>query len=168
MNRYPLNTLGLIIGLVFLINFPLAHAEKPADRAALEGVAVGKVVWDINTGDPRKLSLYLEVIQETYDDLIRQSVAPDMVFAFRGASVLLISTDLEAVPFEQHLDVEAVAALLADLNKRPGVKMEACTVACRLYGVEAENLLPGVQAVGNTFVSLIGYQAKGYAIIPIY
>jgi intracellular sulfur oxidation DsrE/DsrF family protein len=168
MNSYLMNTLGLIVGLTLLINPPLVHAEKPADRAALEGVTAGKVAWDINMGDPRKLSLYLGVIQETYDDLVRQGVAPDMIFAFRGASVLLISTEREEIPLEQHFDLDEVAELLADLNKRPGVKMEACTVACRLFGVKAEKLLPGIQAVGNTFVSLIGYQAKGYGIIPIY
>lgn len=41
------------------------------------------------------------------------------------------------------------------------------SVATRLTGVDAETLLPGVEHVGNTFVSQIGYQAKGYAIIPI-
>ena len=168
MNRYLMKSFNPIFGLMLLINIPLAHAEKPADRAALEGVTAGKVAWDINMGDPRKLSLYLKVIQETYDDLERQGVAPDMIFAFRGASVLLISTDREDIPFEQHFDLDEVAGLVADLNKRPGVKMEACTVACRLYGVKAESLLPGIQAVGNTFVSLIGYQAKGYGVIPIY
>ncbi|MGB5833418.1 MAG: DsrE family protein [Thiohalocapsa sp.] len=161
-------TLGLILGLIILVNAPLVHAEKPDDHSALDGITTGKVVWDINMGDPKKLGLYLQVIQETYDDLVRQDVEPDMVFAFRGRSVLLVSEDREAMPLEQHNDLDAVAGLLADLNKRPGVRMEACSVACRLFGVKAEKLLPNIEAVGNTFVSLIGYQTKGYAIIPIY
>jgi hypothetical protein len=33
--------------------------------------------------------------------------------------------------------------------------------------VDPKTLLPGIEHVGNTFVSQIGYQAKGYAIIPI-
>lgn len=168
MNRYLVNALGFIVGLTLLASPPLLHAEKPADEAALEGVTRGKVVWDINMGDPKKLSLYLRVIEETYDDLVRQGVAPDMVFAFRGRSVLLISTDREEIPLEQHVYLDEVAELLADLSNRPGVRMEACSVACRLFGVKAESLLPRIKAVGNTFVSLIGYQAKGYGTIPIY
>lgn len=168
MNSFFRNTVGLIVGLTLLSTVPLVHAEKPADSAALEGVSAGKVVWDINMGDPKKLSLYLKVIQETYDDLVRQDVAPDMVFAFRGRSVLLISADREEVPLEEHVYFDDVAELVADLIERPGVTMEACSVACRLFDVEAKELLPGIRAVGNTFVSLIGYQAKGYAIIPIY
>ncbi len=168
MSRHMVKSLGLVMGLVFLLSPPLLHAEKPSDGQARKGVAVGKVVWDINMGDPKKLSLYLKVIQETYDDLVRQGAKPDMVFAFRGRSVQLISTDRAAVPLDQHLYLDQVADLLADLNQRPGVRMEACSVACRLFGMEANNLLPGIEAVGNTFVSLIGYQAQGYGTIPIY
>jgi intracellular sulfur oxidation DsrE/DsrF family protein len=168
MKSYLTNPLSLILGLMLLASHPLARAEKPADSAALEGVTTGKIVWDINMGDPRKLSLYLRVIQETYDDLVRQNVTPDMIFAFRGKSVLLVSTDREAIPLEEHHHLDDVAELVADLSQRPGVRMEACSVACRLFGVEAKNLLPRIHAVGNTFVSLIGYQAKGYGTIPIY
>jgi intracellular sulfur oxidation DsrE/DsrF family protein len=48
-----------------------------------------------------------------------------------------------------------------------GVRFEACAIATRLFGVENNSVLPQVKVVGNTFNSLIGYQAKGYALIPI-
>jgi len=41
-------------------------------------------------------------------------------------------------------------------------------VAARMLKVDNEQLLDGVKPVGNTLVSLTGYQAQGYAIIPIY
>ena len=168
MKNYLTNALRLTLGLSLLVSLPWAHAEKPDDSAALAGITAGQVVWDINMSDPRRLSLHLRVIQETYDDLVRQNVVPDMIFAFRGRSVLLISTDREAIPLEERHYLDEVAELLSDLSKRPGVRMEACSVACRLFGAKAENLLPGIHAVGNTFVSLIGYQEKGYGTIPIY
>ena len=168
MRSHFINGFRFVLPLTLLMLSPLVHAEKPSDSVALKGVKSGKVVWDINMGDPKKLSLYLNVIVETYDDLVRQGVTPDMIFAFRGKSVLLISRNREPIPMEQHIDLDKVAELLADLNKRPGVRMEACSVACRLFGVKAENLLPDIKMVGNTFVSLIGYQAQGYGTIPIY
>lgn len=169
MTTHPCRLVSLFFGFALaLMLIEQVHAEKPSDRAALSGVTVGKVVWDVNIGDARKLVLYLQVIQETYDDLVRQGATPEMVFAFRGRSVKLISTDREDVPLEGHMHLDAVAELLADLNARPSVHMEACSVACRLFEVKTEDLLPKITAVGNTFVSLIGYQAKGYAVIPIY
>ncbi len=168
MHHHLMNALALIVSSMLFITPALAQTEKPTDHAALEGITTGKVVWDINMGNPKKLTLYLKVIQETYDDLVRQDVTPDMIFTFRGQSLLLISTEREQIPLEQHIHLDEVAKLLADLNKRPGVKMEACSVAGRLFGIKSNELLPNIPAVGNTFVSLIGYQAKGYSAIPIY
>lgn len=145
----------------------VAFAEKPSDEHALKGVTSGKIAWDINMADAKKMRLYLQVIDETYGDLERQGVAPDMILTFRGPSVRLITTDRSQVPAEQKAHYEAVAEQLEALMAKPEVRVEACSVATRLTGVDAAELLPGIEHVGNTFVSQIGYQAKGYAIIPI-
>ncbi|MBK1644282.1 hypothetical protein CKO25_06360 [Thiocapsa imhoffii] len=155
---------------VCLLSLPLGltAAEKPDDHRALEGVTSGKVAWDINMGNARSLSLYLKVIDETYEDLKRQGVEPDMVFTFRGPSLPLISTEHEDVPLDEEEHIEAIASQIKDLLAKPGVRMEACSIAARLFGVERATLLPGIDFVGNTFVSQIGYQNQGYASIPIF
>ncbi len=142
--------------------------SKPDDSRALAGVETGKVAWDINMGSPEKLSLYLRVMDETYEDLKRQGVEPEMVFTFRGPSLPLISTDHTDVPLDQEQHYEAIAKQIKDLQAKPNVHMEACSVAARLLKVEPGTLLPGIAFVGNTFVSQIGYQSKGYATIPIF
>jgi intracellular sulfur oxidation DsrE/DsrF family protein len=155
-------SLSPLFGAVFA-----AFADKPNDTRALKGVETGKVIFDINMTDAKKMTLYLSVIRETVDDLRRQGVTPDVILAFRGKSVLLISKDrdqMEVADFE-HLD--KIAAQLADLRDQ-GVHMEACSVATRGSGIDNESLLDGIEPVGNTFVSLTGYQAQGYANIPIY
>lgn len=144
----------------------MVQAEQPDDADALNNISEGKVVWDITTGSPKKLLVYLNVIQQTYDDLMRQNVKPEMIFTFRGPVLKLISTppsDLE----EETAHKEALD-LLRVMSQRPGVKMESCSVATRLMGIDNETIIPEVKPVGNTFVSLIGYQHKGYALIPIY
>jgi hypothetical protein len=45
--------------------------------------------------------------------------------------------------------------------------MEACSFATRLFGIDNGTLLEGIKPVGNTFVSLTGYHAQGYASIPL-
>ncbi len=146
---------------------PLAAADKPDDADALKGVTEGRVVFDINISEPAKLPLYLMVIDETISDLERQDVKPEVILAFRGKAVTMVSTDLERIDLESLTDIEKAAEQLAALQER-GVRMEACSVATRLFGVDNQSLLPGIKPVGNTFVSLIGYQAQGYATIPIY
>ena len=141
---------------------------KPDDSRSLAGVETGKVAWDINMGDPKKLTLYLTVMDETYEDLKRQGVEPEMVFTFRGPSLPLISTDVTDVPLDQEQHYQAVAELIKTLQAKPNVRMEACSVAARLFEIDPGTLLPGIDFVGNTFVSQIGYQSKGYATIPIF
>jgi intracellular sulfur oxidation DsrE/DsrF family protein len=150
-----------------LLGFATAYAESPDDADALKGVETGKVVFDMNTADAKKTVLYLTVIEETVNDMTRQGVKPDVILAFRGPSVKLISKDREQVdPADiEHLD--KIAAQLADLHKH-GVRMESCSVATRMLKVNNDRLLDGIKPVGNTFVSLTGYQAQGYALIPIY
>lgn len=141
--------------------------SKPDDSDALKGVKTGKVVFDINMNNAKKLTLYLMVIKETVDDLIRQNVTPDVILAFRGKSVYLISKDREQMELTDFEHLDKVAKQLAQLQQQ-GVKMEACSVATRLFKVKNQSLLAGIKPVGNTFVSLTGYHAQGYASIPIY
>ncbi len=153
--------------LIGLAAAPALATDKPDDADALKGVSEGKVLFDVNMAEPKKMTLYLAVIRETVDDLRRQGVKPDVILAFRGLSVKLINKDREAWDLTEFDHLDKVAAQLADLQKR-GVRMEACSVATRLFGVKNSKLLDGIKPVGNTFVSLTGYQAQGYANIPIY
>ncbi len=149
---------------VAVVGNAAAQAPRPDDRVALGGATAAKVVWDINADQAEKLSLYLDVIQETYEDLMRQNARPEMVLAFRGASVKLLTAEAAA----KTPALATVARQVDELSKLPGVTLEVCSVATRLFGVDNATLLAGGKPVGNTFVSLIGYQARGYAVIPIY
>ena len=119
-------------------------------------------------GSPIKLLLLMKVIEETYDDLVRQDVKPDMVFAFHGPVLKLISSEPLDLPLDEEEAHEEVLDLLREFSQKPGVKMESCSIAARLLSIDNDTIMPEVKPVGNTFVSLIGYQKKGYALIPIY
>jgi len=155
----------LLLGIALL---PFAAlADQPNDAAALEGVERGKAVFDINNASASSLNLYLAVIRETHDDLVRQGVEPDILLAFRGPAVTLVSTDRARFERTDFDALDQIADHIADLQML-GVRMEGCGVATRLFQIDNNTLLDGIKPVGNTFVSLIGYQARGYAVIPIY
>lgn len=146
---------------------PAGAADKPSDAAALNGVTTGKVVWDISMASPETLALFLTVVRETYDDLVRQNVKPDMVLAIHGVPVKYVTRSHDQLPFEAQVPVEKINGVLDDLAKRPGVRIEVCSIANRLMGVDNAAVRPAYHVVGNTWVSLIGYQAQGYAVVPI-
>lgn len=165
LQMYP-----ILVMLLCLFSSSVVRAESLNDADALKDLKIGKVVWDIGMDNPTKLILYLKVIQQTYDGLVRQKVTPDMIFAFRGGAVKLITTEHnhDHVVLEQHNEKVEIATLLAELQKKDGVKMEVCGVAMALFEIQNSDILPGIKPVGNTFISLIGYHAQGYAMIPIH
>ena len=153
-----------ILLVLFLNN---SHAGSPNDADALEGIDTGKVLWDITLSKPSRLLFVMKVIDETYEDLVKQNVTPDMVFTFHGRVLKLLSSQPLELVLEEEAALEELLTLIQTLSNKPGVKMESCSIASRILGIDNSTIISEVKPVGNTFVSLIGYQQKGYALIPI-
>jgi hypothetical protein len=41
-------------------------------------------------------------------------------------------------------------------------------VATQVFGIDNNTLVPGLTLVGDGFISLIGYQAQGYHLVPVF
>lgn len=160
-------SLSLVTALISFFISTHALADKPSDADALEGIETGKVVWDVTLSKPSRLLFVMKVIDETYEDLVRQDVTPDMVFTFHGRVLKLLSTQPLELDIDEEVALEELLSLIQTMGNKPGVKMESCSVASRILGIDNSTIISPVKPVGNTFVSLIGYQQKGYAFIPI-
>lgn len=161
-----IKSLITLLTCIWFSQATLAYSNQYDDSEALDGVNNPKTLFDINLTTAKKLELYLGVIKMTYDDISRQGHKPDMVLAFRGGSVRLINSETWSFSEEDQLSLKKSAALIDDLVQL-GIKVEACSIATNLFKVDNSTLLPGIKVVGNTFVSLTGYQNKGYALVPI-
>lgn len=153
----PVATAVLFIGLALLPNHAVA---APDDSAALAGVKTGKAFFDVNVAEADRLLLYLKVIGLTRASLSRQQVPPDLIVAFRGPAVKLV------VKNDSDVKSQAIATLI-DKLRTEGVRFEVCAVATALFEVDNAKILPGIDVVGNTFISSLGYQSRGYALIPL-
>lgn len=136
------------------------------DTNALKGVTDAKTLFDINLKDAKSLELYLGVIKMTHEDITRQGLKPEIVIAFRGAAVRLVSTETWSFSEEDQQSLARSAIILKELQGL-GVRQEVCSIATNLFKIDNTTILPGIEVVGNTFVSLTGYQGKGYALVPI-
>ena len=161
---------SFIAGIILLIAGQLVLAGNPVinDQAALADLKVGKSVFLVDIGDAKKLNFYLEVIQGTYKGMKDQGVEPDFVLVYIGPSVKYLSASPSAeveeavggVLMEIESNVEALAAL--------GVRQEVCAVATRVFGIDNKTIFPDMTLVGDGFISLIGYQAQGYHLVPVF
>ena len=156
----------VLLAMLILAAIPLTAAAFD-DADALQGMTTGKAVFDVTMGNPEKLALYLSLIDETYQGLVRQGVKPDVIVAFHGDAIALVSKSRAKVPKSKLSKYDDIAMLIKDL-KELGVKLEGCAIAARLLKVNPDSIYPEVKVVGNTFISLIGYQNRGYAYIPIF
>ena len=154
--------------VVFIAAYPVAADNRPDDQRALRGISEGRILWDVTLGDPGALLARLQVIEQTYRDLVRQDVAPRMLFAFRGGAVRLLARDIDRFDLEAVAEVQAVQAKLAALEGLEGVsRIEACSIAAGRADLTAADLIDPAVMVGNTFVTAAAYAQRGYAKIRI-
>jgi intracellular sulfur oxidation DsrE/DsrF family protein len=136
------------------------------DTAALAGLKEVKVGFDLKEGDGRLLLNRLEIIDETRRSLIQQGIKPRFVIAFRGPATKLVQTDSTLIRLEDREMATRIAAKIKQMNASSGIEgFEQCAVAAREQGTNVETVLPEIRVVGNGFISLMAYQAKGYAYI---
>ena len=163
-------SIALLTGLMLLLAGHLVGADEPAinDATALADLKVAKGVFLIDIGDAKKLNFYLQVIQGTHKGMKDQGVEPDFVLVYIGPSVKYLSSapsaETEQSAGDVLLDIDANVEALAEL----GVRQEVCAVATRVFAVANKTVLPGMTVVGDGFSSLIGYQAQGYHLVPVF
>lgn len=159
--RLPQLFVGLLLGI-----FVATGARAADDSAALAGLKEGKVVFDIREGNPKLLLGKLNVIDETRQSLIQQGVKPHFILTFRGGATNLVQTDQEKIKAEDREMAARIATRIKEMKMAPGVEgFEQCAIASRAHETETELVLPEIRVVGNGFISLMAYQAKGYAYI---
>ena len=148
------------------IAFLAGSAGAADDRDALAGLKEGKIAYDIKEGDPKALMSRLDVIEETRQSLIAQGVKPHFILAFRGPATKLLQTDPEAMKPEHRADAVKVAEKVRKMKAAEGIEgFEQCALAVKSQGTKADKVLPEIKVVGNGFISLMAYQARGYAYI---
>jgi intracellular sulfur oxidation DsrE/DsrF family protein len=157
----------LIILALLLLAGPTA-AERPDDHRALAGIDEGRILWDVTLGDPDALLARLQVIEQTYRDLVRQDVKPRMLFTFHGPAIRLLARDIDRFDVADVTAVRAVQEKLAELKALDGVsRIEACSIAAGRADLTEPGLIAPAVMVGNTFVTAAAYAQRGYAKIRI-
>jgi uncharacterized protein len=67
---------------------------------------------------------------------------------------------------EDQKPLDELARTIKDMAK-DGIKLEICLIAAKVFGVEPSSVLPEIKQVGYGWISLIGYEAKGYSLVPV-
>ena len=154
---------ALVVLAGALVSLPARAAD---DKVALEGVKDGKIVFDITQDTGKTLLDRLEAVEETRKELAAQGVTPHFVLTFRGGATVLVQSDPSKLKAEDRAYTILIKNKLAEMGKTPGIEsFEQCGAAVRKHGTSPDKVLPPIKVVGNSFISLMAYQSKGYGYI---
>lgn len=157
----------LILVLVILFGTTLnAQATDLKNDAALTGVTNTNAVFDISPGGKRLLG-QLNVIYKTYEQLVDFGHKPKFVLAFRGGATPFVTSGDRYVDAKDLRIKKLVQKKIEEFNKL-GASMELCSIAADAKKIDKGDFLPGIEVVANGYISVIGYQSKGYNLVPIY
>ena len=159
-----------IIGILSLFSFATFTTiaeQKPNDANALKGLDSVKVVYDITQGDPKRLLGRLNLIENTAKMIKDQGVKPEFVLAFRGPASFYASTYRDRIAPENHKVADDIKEKIGLMSKLEGVKFEQCSVATGFLKIENASIYPDIKVIGNSWISLAGYQNRGYSYIPV-
>ncbi len=158
---------AILLGASVLLSAPaLAARVEAADANPVAGLKDAKVAFDITAGDAGRVLNILNTIEETRESFIKQGITPHFVLAFRGPATLLTQTDVSRLKPEERETASKVAAKLKELRGEAGIeRLDQCSIAMRGQKVDKAQVNPDVTIVENGWITLVGYQAKGYAYI---
>src|SRR5210317_1774496 len=154
-------TLITTLALLTLLSQPSSLLALD-DKLAFSGLTSTQAIYDVRSNDEKKLQFIFKVIRDTYDGAAQQGVKQSTIVSMRGPTVRLLVRGRQG---DKVLQQETVGLINA-LTERD-IRLEACGYALNLFGVEPEDLYAGINAVGNSLNSVVGYQTKGYALVPM-
>jgi intracellular sulfur oxidation DsrE/DsrF family protein len=153
------------VALIVLGAFPVFASDY---ASAFKGITTYNAVYQFTSGDPGVANRIFWAVKNSYEDAAVRDLGldPKIVVVFHGPVVNLISTNLARFPDEVRSEVELFQATIRQM-KQDGVKFEVCLYAVNMAGIDVTTILPEVDSVANGFVSVIGYQMQGYAVVRI-
>lgn len=154
----------LSIGVLILLSLAPAFAEEYKNTRALGDLSAVKAYFDVSIGVPGKLVYRFKFIDETYDQLVKAGIKPEFIVGFRSAASNYVTKGSEDYVYddEEIAAKKKVHEWVRRLKKK-GIIMEQCMLAAKMHEIDPKDFLPEIELVKNGYVSMIGYQAKGYA-----
>lgn len=164
-----MNKIVLIAAALLFISTG-SHAEGQSqlfnNAKSLQGVTKTKAYFDVTISDPKALLIRLQLIEKTYQQLVAAGVSPALVVGVRGKASGFFTKGNGYVLDSDLPEKERIAAMVKKLSSLK-IGIEQCHIAAGFEDIDVADFLPEMELVANGYVSMIGYNAQGYAFIPM-
>ena len=136
---------------------------------SLEGLKSVKVMFDFRDDKPQSALVHLQLAHQTFKDKALRKIdgKPKLAVVFMGGSVKLLTSKRDGFSAEEKKTLAELDKVVAAMAK-DGIRLEMCMFAADFFKVDAASVPPEIQRVPNGWISSLGYQAKGYSLIPAF
>lgn len=165
-----LNTsLKTVVFVILFLSGLLLNSVSAEQYQSLSGVKSVNTIFDFRDGNTGSAVIHLKLVHDTYKDQVIQNISqkPQFVVVFMDSSVLLLSSDREKFSEVETKRLEEFDKTISAMAK-DGIRLEVCMFAANLWGVKPESIPSEVNQVANGWIASLGYQQKGYSVIPAY
>lgn len=136
------------------------------NKGSLEGLKKAQVYFDVSLKDDNLLVFRMELLDRTVKEMKEAGLEVTGVIGFRGGASRYITKDDHYVLEEQISNKRKIQAWVKRFSGK-GIVIEQCLIAAEIFDIPTEDFLPEVTIVGNGYISLVGYQAQGYSVVPM-
>ncbi len=156
-----------LFSMMFLLVVVAPVASE--DYASLKGISSVNTIFDFRDGIPERALVHLKLVHETYMDKAIRAVAdkPEFVVVFMDSSVKLLSKNRAGFSAEHKKMLKEFDQVITAMSK-DGIRLEICMFAVNITGVDPSSLPRELIHVPNGWIASIGYQEKGYSLVPVY
>ena len=150
---------------VFLL--PQTAAAQQGDTIrALATLSELKVYFDIKADSAAKLEKRLTWINDSYDQVQAKNIKATFVIGIRSKASLYLTQGDVYIDEEDLPTQKKIENWLKQLKKR-GIHIEQCGLSAELFDIDAGDFFSEVTVVENSYLSIAGYQNRGYAYVPM-
>lgn len=161
-------TWNFIVAVCLAVFFaaPLTAQASVDNSSALQDIKNVRVYFDASLKDDDLLVFRMELLDRTIRQMEEAGVDVSGVIGFRGGASRFITKEDHYVLEEQAGNKVKIQEWIRRFSQQ-GLVIEQCAVAAEILDIPVEDFLPEVKIVGNGYISLIGYQAQGYSVVPM-
>ncbi|MBU0944149.1 MAG: DsrE family protein [Proteobacteria bacterium] len=161
----PLYTLLTFLLAVFVLP-QIASASKQNDLEALHNLPGLKAYFDVKDDSAAKIEQRLIWINDIYEQMSQKGLKATFVIGFRSQASFFVTKGDEYIEEEDLATKGKIENWLKHFVKL-GIPLEQCGLSAKLFDIDSQDFLPELTVVTNGYISMIGYQNKGYAYVPM-
>lgn len=160
--------LCVMIVLAVLVTCSVSFSSQTSfdNNRSLNGITKAFVYFDISLKDDKLLVFRMGLLDKTIRMMQEEGLEVTTVIGFRGGASRFITKDDHYVLEEEVENKTKIQDWIKRFSSQ-GITIEQCAIAAEMNDIKVDDFLSEVNIVGNGYISLVGYQAQGYSVVPM-